>query len=147
MLKAWRLASFPCLPRDHNWEIIQNPDRKNTTKNTLLGTVLCIAYAEHIPQLEPVSYVTWLDSHANQLAEYTYMFTRYSSSIFSLKFFAASGESFGRQTTLQLSSLLILNCKHWKIKLELQSIHSHVILSRCMHPRTNGNGEHHFQSN
>lgn len=25
MLKAWCLASFPCLPRYHNWEIVQNP--------------------------------------------------------------------------------------------------------------------------
>ena len=38
------------------------------------------------------------------------MLTRYSSSIFSLKFFTASWESFLRQTILQLSSLLILNC-------------------------------------
>lgn len=32
MLKAWCLASFPCLSRHHNWEVIQNPTRHKFKK-------------------------------------------------------------------------------------------------------------------
>ena len=67
---------------------------------------------------------------------FTYMLTRYSSSIFSLNSFAVFASRISRQTTWQSSGSLILNCKtRWNCELmdrnsqKMKLLFNYVILT------------------